>query len=129
MVLNSRNASLFNSRDRSGWTPGGADLPGVQQGWLSGPDGFCGRLCQADQHHHRQGGCLRDAELQENKEKNIVVTSCCCNLCRWSGFSVGREAKQKGQKMRTNPTRSSRWDSATCELENRKLKIPGEFIL
>lgn len=45
---------------RSGRTPGGADLPGLQQGWISGAGGLSGRLRQAHQHSHRQGGSQRD---------------------------------------------------------------------
>lgn len=52
--------ATFRLVNRSGRTPGGADLPGVQQGRFSGANRLCGRLRQAHQHRHRQGGNQRE---------------------------------------------------------------------
>lgn len=59
---------LFN---RSGRPPGGAYHPGVQQGRLPGADGVSGRLRQAHQHRHGQGGCESDG--RKDGEEGLFV--------------------------------------------------------
>lgn len=94
---------MFVSFNRSGRTPGGAHLPGVQQGRLSGADRFCGRLGQAHKHRHGEGGhenvVLKLSSLRDESGLIYWLCVCVCEgdwfiLCGgkqgWRGIQLGR---------------------------------------
>lgn len=106
---------LFN---RSGRTPGGAYHPGVQQGRLPGADGLSGRMRQAHQHRHGQGGCRSDVKKKRwrrgfvcglNTSVKLLISVFMCRLCLKvvGSFSVdGGKAKASKDDEETNSVES-----------------------